>query len=143
MKKITLLASLLLAANAYAYELPNYKHVKGAVTHGKKVRIAIDFSKCNASVPEMNHPYFDFGVYTPNEMIMKHDGGIASSMNHFTLSDVNFKDTPVNQFVTYTVNPDDNVVVTGTVLDAINKTPLTKKHTFVCKMTEGAHIYAA
>lgn len=141
MKKALLFTSLIMASSVYAHELPNYAHVKGAVTHGAKIRIATDFTKCVAQGRKASGPAFKVGVYTPNEVIVDNDNNVLFNLKHFTFNDQHVPGKAVYQYVTYKISPDNTVTMVGEDLDALNLTPLTEQHTYVCKMTEGAHIY--
>jgi hypothetical protein len=139
MKKLFLLASLLLTSTSFANELHHYNDVKAAVITGKTIHIAVDLSSCIASSKEMAQST-SIGVFTPNA-IQVNNNHIATSLTHFTLNNPNFPGKPVYEFVRYTITEDNNVNLTDQVLDAVNYAPLSPKISFNCKIDTSAKIY--
>ena len=81
------------------------------------------------------------GLFTPNEIIVDTNGRIDASLKHFTLSDPNFPNKPIYQFVRYTLTSDNNVNLITQLLDAVNYADLEHKVSFDCKIDVGAKIY--
>lgn len=141
MRKYVPLVCLFLAANGFAQELHNFDQIKSAITTGKLIRIAVDFSQCSPANKENFLAKYPFAVFTPNEVVINNDGNIAASLMHFTLNDPNFPAKPVYQFIRYTITADNNVTLSAQVLDAVNYTPITNKFSFNCKIDTGSKIY--
>ena len=138
MKKLALLASLLISTNSIAGELHNFNEVKTAIVTGKTIHIAINFSRCSASNKGMTQS-MSIGVFTPNAIAITDH--IATSLTHFTLDNPSFPGKPVYEFVRYTITGDNNVNLTDQVLDAVNYTPISDKVSFNCKLETGAKIF--
>lgn len=139
MKKLILLASLLITTNSFADELHNFNEIKAAVIIGKTIHIAIDFSKC-AAPNKANAQSMNVGIFTPSAIQVANDH-IATSLTHFTLNNPGFPDKPIYEFVRYTITGDDNVNLTAHVLDAVNYISLSNRISFNCKIDSGAKIY--
>lgn len=138
MKYLALLASLLISTNSIAIELHNFNEIKAAIITGKTIHIVIDFSKCSASNKEIT-PSMGIGVFTPNTIAITDH--IATSLTHFTLNNPSAPGKPVYEFVRYTVTDDNNVALTGQVLDAVNYTPISDKFSFNCRLEAGVKIF--
>lgn len=130
---------MFIGANSFAGELHNFAEVKSAVTTGKSIHIATDFAKCSASKKDALQSTH-VAVFTPNEMQVV-DTRISSSFMHFTLNNSEFSDTPVYEFVRYTIMDDNNLNVSYQALDARSYSPLREKMTFNCKIDTGVKIY--
>lgn len=152
MKRFLPWVAVLLATQVYAVSpgvmmtkapnyLHNYEEVLAAVYHGQDIRIGFEFDKCSSDSKAKNAA-FDFGVYTPNEIIVANSGAILASLNHFTLNDNNAKNQAVYQFARYKITADNNVVVSMQVLDAATWQPITPKKSFTCALNNGAYIVA-
>ncbi len=141
MRKLLLLSLLLMVTNTFADELHNFDQVKSAVTTGKSIRIAIDFSKCSTEKNSLLQDINNMGVFTPNEIVIDKFGRISTSLMHFTLNDQIFPAKPVYQFLRYTMTSDNNVNLSFQVLDATNYSSLTDKVSFDCKLDAAAKVY--
>jgi len=141
MRKLVLLSLLFIATNALADELQNFDQIKSAVTTGKSIRIAIDFSKCVMDKKAVSRDKSNIAIFTPNEIIVDNDGRIVTSLMHFTLNNTNFPAKPVYQFVRYTLTADDHVNLAYQVLDAKNYAILADTVSVDCKISSGVKIY--
>ncbi|MHB1948286.1 MAG: VirK family protein [Gammaproteobacteria bacterium] len=141
MRKLVLLSLLAITTNTFADELQTFDQVKSAVTTGKSVRIAIDFSKCATDNKSFSQDKNNIGIFTPNEIIVDNNGRIVTSLMHFTLNNTNFPAKPVYQFVRYTLTSDNKVNLSYQVLDATNYAILTETVSVDCKVNMGAKIY--
>lgn len=142
MKKLLLIAGILLSTNVLAGPLTNYDQIKAALISGNYLRMVIDFSNCDVS-NNQQHPLIGFGAYTPNETIIDREGNIIASFNHFTKMDYHFPNQPVYQYVRYTIKRNDNATVSIQVLDAKSFKPLTEKVEVNCPIASGLMVYAA
>lgn len=140
MKKIFLLASLLITNTSFAYELHEYNEVMAAIILGKTIHILVDFLKCSTPNNERAQT-MSVAAFTPN-VISVIDDHIATSLLHFTMNNPNFPDRPVYEFTRYTLSEDNTVTLNGTVLDAVHYTPLSNKFSFTCKIDSGVKIYS-
>jgi hypothetical protein len=139
MKKIVLLSSLVAANMSVAGQLNNFDDVKLAVTTGQSIHIAIDFAQCAPS-QKSTSPLTHIGVFTPNEVQVV-DDSIATSLIHFTLNNPSYPNTPIYEFIRYTITSDNNVTLSYQSLDARNYSPLGTAVSLNCKMGAGAKIY--
>jgi hypothetical protein len=141
MKKALCLITLLLSANSYAEQLHNYEQIKSATAEGKNIRIFVDYSKCTTSSGQKVMPSYS-GAYTPNEVTINNDAGyIAASLLHFTMNNPQFPSKPVYEFIRYSISNDNSVVLTETVLNPVDYSPLTNKFTLNCKIDESTRIF--
>jgi hypothetical protein len=144
MKKILLLAALsstmILTANASAGELHNYKEIEAAVLHGRAIHIVVDFTKCTVSKKDMTDA-MSSAVFTPNAISVMSDH-IATSLKHFTLNDPSYPNQPIYEFVRYTINSDNSLVLSDQALDAVSYAALGDKQTITCTVDTSAKVYA-
>ena len=141
MKKLLCLTTLLFVSHCYAEQLHSYDQIKSAIAEGKNIRIYVDYSKCTTSSKQKSMPSYS-GVYTPNSITINNDAGyIATSMLHFTLNHPQFLSKPVYEFLRYTITSDNSVVLTETVLNPVDYSPLSNKFVLNCKIDEGTKIF--
>ena len=139
MKKLVLLAALLISTNCFSNELHNFEQIKAAVLTGQTIHIVVDFSKCSSSHKALAESV-SIGVFTPNAMQVINDH-IVTSLTHFTLDNPSFPGKAIYEFVKYTIT-DNKINLTSQALDAINYMPLSNKFSFTCAIDESVKIYA-
>lgn len=151
MKKITLLATLLMATNCFAAapaaSMPqaldamfNYKDVVTAVANGHDIRIGLILKDCTMNGKKIEKPIFKVGLYSPNEVILSNDDNVVASLRHFTKNDARAPGKPVWQYAVYTITPDDNVKLSVEVLDAETNATVVNKETYDCKLGVASYV---
>lgn len=139
-KKTALAATFLVfSAPSMADELNSFKSIQQAATHGKRIHIAVEFSKCTSSQPIEEAK--GTAVYTPNEIHVT-DSSIAMAFSHFTLNDGKFPGRPVNEFISYKIESDNILKLHIKTLDAISYDVINDEYSFDCKLGQGAKIYS-
>lgn len=141
MKKLLLITSLFLSAQAIASPLPSYNQIKAAVMEGQAVRMVINFKGCTHQEQQQYSPGLNIGVYTPNEMMIDHQGNILSSLDHFTLNDTHYANKPVYQHVRYMLDHHGKLTVTSQTLDALTYQTLSPIHQYECQIPDGVMFY--
>lgn len=138
MKKLLLLLSMLSFSTVYAAPLSSYADVKNAVTSGKNIHIVVDFNQC---ADRQDADMQITGVFSPKSLLIVNEH-IATSSRHFTLNHPRFKDQPVFEYIRYTFNENDELVLQATTLDARNQEILKKGHPVRCKIGQGVSVYS-
>lgn len=141
MKKLILLVGALAATTTFAKDLKDYKQIRASVTTGKLVRIATDLTKCTATKAKVFDDSINFGVYTPNEIIINNNEDIVASLNHFTHRDHNFPNKAVIQSIQYVISPNNNVTLNVQIIDALVYQPLTDPMAYNCQLNTAAKVY--
>lgn len=138
LKKLIALSLLAGSTQLYAHELHDYAQIKSAIISGKTIHMVFDYSKCTPA--DANHAQY-MGTFTPNEMLIKNDNYITTSLLHFTLSnpDVNYR--PIYEFNKYVITMDNNLTWTHQILDAPTYTPMGDKTTTTCQIDAGVKFY--
>lgn len=139
MKKAIILASCLMATNGFAAKLGTFAEIQNSVESGKLVRIVINFSKCTGNNKSMIDS-MRFGAYTPNEIALLPDQ-IAASLTHFTLNNPSFPGIPVQEFVRYSIMPDNTLALSIQVLAATNYETMGEKLNLSCALDTAANVY--
>ena len=141
MKRLLCLTTLLFASHCYADQLHNYEQIKSAIAEGKNIRIFVDYSKCTSSSKQKGMPNYS-GAYTPNEITINNDAGyIAASILHFTMNHPQFPSKSVYEFLRYTISSDNSILLTETVVNPVDYSPLSAKFSLNCKIDDGTKIF--
>jgi len=153
MKKLTLLASLIMATNCFAakpamtfHDVPDlldkYDDIFQAVVSGKDILIVTAIDGCTINGKKVEKPLFLAGIFAPDAIILTNDLSIAASMNHFTTNDGHAPGKPVYQYASYRITSDNMMTVAVEVFDAVYHTPISSKVTYQCKLGEAAGVFA-
>lgn len=135
MNKCLSTALLCLSFTSFAAELQRFDEVKKIASVGQAIHIVTDFSQCNMTSINSSAPT-RLGVFTP-EQLQVVDTYIASSFMHFTLNNPKFPNTPVFEFVRYTLKDDNSLDLSYQTLNATTYAPLSDKVSMNCKMGAG------
>lgn len=141
MKKniLTLLVLLPLIGFAHASDIRhhrqivNYNQLIKAIEKGKTIGVSIDFSEC---VPQMHMQ----GFYAPKSVIISREDVLFSD-KHFTLNSPGYKGSPVIEYVHYTINPQNQLILNTTVVALPSYKKLTEYPPVTCQLGKAAHIY--
>lgn len=140
MKKLILIGGLFLTTSSFATVLHNYNDITSALTNGKSIHLVTEFAKCNAP-DKLATQVMSIGIVTPNEIGITNDH-IATAFTHFTVNDPYFPYKPVNEFVRYTITPDNNMNISLKIFDAATYTLLKDDISFNCKIDESTKVYS-
>jgi hypothetical protein len=141
MKKIILAILVLLPLTGFAHasdmrhhrEIMSYNQLVKAIEKGKTIGVSIDFSKC---VPQMQVE----GFYAPKSVIISKKSVLFSD-KHFTLNSPGHKGNPVIEYVHYTINPQNQLILNTTIVALPSYEKLAEYPTTTCQLTKAAHIY--
>ncbi len=145
MKKLILLSGLFLTTTAFAGELHNYNDIVSAISSGTSLHFVTDFTQCTptkkSAAAATVITTMSTGAFTPNEIGVTSEH-IATALTHFTLNDPMFPGKPVNEFVRYTITPDNNMNVILNVLDPVTYASLLNPPIVLnCKIDVATKIY--
>jgi hypothetical protein len=134
MKKIWLL-SLFIVFNVFADPIRSYQELTSALRAGHQFVIVLDLQQCTgkAGMP--------MGYFTPNALMLI--PATETTPEHVVTSHLHFTDhsgSPTYEYVKYTFNSDNTVMVRTTFYDPQSFKPIGTPHTFQCSVGKGIEV---
>lgn len=141
MKKIALsilIATLGFSVNAFAKPIHSYADLAAAMQAGNYFVILANLQQCTgkSGMPT--------GYFTPNAMLLV--PATATTPEHIATSDLHFTDStgnPTYEYIKYTFNPDNSVVIQTAVYNPQNFQPIGTANTINCAFGKGIEINTA
>jgi hypothetical protein len=135
-KKILLsLIAISLTLNAFANPIHSYQSLVSAMHAGNYFVILSNLQQCTGKSD------MPTGYFTPNAMLLV--PATATAPEHIATADLHFTDgtgNPNYEYIKYTFNPDNSVVIRTTVYNPQNFQPVGTDHVIHCALDKGVEV---
>lgn len=138
MKKIcwlSLVITLTTFLNVFATPIRSYQELTAAMRRGNHFVILLDLQQCTGKSG------MPLGYFVPSAMMLV--SATEMSPERIMTSHLHFTDhsgTPTYEYVKYTFNSDNSVVIRTTFYDPQSFKPIGTAHTFKCSIDKGIEI---
>lgn len=140
MKRICLLSLVIMLTpclNVFAAQIGSYQELMTAMDAGNHFVIILDLKQCTGK------PNMPTGYFTPNSMMLI--PATEATAERVVTSHLHFTDrsgNPAYEYIKYTFNSDNSVVIRTTTYDPQSFTPIGISHTFNCSVGNGIEIHS-
>ena len=137
MKKMILLALVVLSSVVRAEQLTTFMDIVDAISQGKKVTLVMNIQECSSQKLPLNSIT---ASVQPDAFLIIDNNRITTSIKHFTLDNPIARGNPIFEFVKYNINSDGNISIKNTVMDATNFKQLAT-YQLDCSLNKGFKVF--
>lgn len=131
----SLIFVLALCSKCKGAPVESYEELTSAMRSGNQVMIEVDLAAC------MQNKAMPVGYFTPNALMI-----VPGAKEKVVASDLHFTDhsgRPAYEYVKYTFNADESVLIEVSVYDPVTFKQLSKPYTISSSLGQGVNVHLA